>query len=94
MNLKNLMKINTNLFQIYFYSIYGLINNQYFNYTSDLKIMKNYFVVSSYLIFLITKYDHIIWVDFFDIMLEHHFIINYYLDDTSRFNLKIFLTFL
>ena len=38
--------------------------------------MKNYFVILSYLIFLMTKYDHIIGVNFFDIMVEHHIIIN------------------
>lgn len=94
MNSKNLMKIYTNLSQIYFDSKYCLIGNQCFNYTLDLKIMKNYFVILSYLIFLMTKYDHIIGVNFFDIMVEHHIIIHNFLDDTSRFYIKISSIFL
>ena len=56
--------------------------------------MKNYFVILSYLIFLMTKYDHIIGVNFFDIMVEHHIIIHNFLDDTSRFYIKISSIFL
>ena len=56
--------------------------------------MKNYFVILSYLIFLMTKYDHIIGVNFFDIMVEHHIIINNFLDDTSRFYINFFYIFM